>query len=109
MNLFLMVFLVPSGKMVKLVVQICMYIWAFMHVCILADEQLVSNPDTPGLSILQPLIEYVNLSRIELNMIKNKIEIGIALLVFPLVFTGQVALIFPILYFQYIRIKYVSN
>lgn len=88
MNLFLMVFLIPSGKLVKLVVQACLYIWAAMHVCVLADEQLQSNPGTVGLSALKPAIDWVNLSRVEVNLFKNKIEIGLALCTLPLVFAG---------------------
>ena len=80
-----------------------------MHVCVLAEEQLQSNPGTLGLSALKPAIEWVNLSRVEVNLLKNRIEIGLAVCTLPLVFLGQVALIFPILFFNYIRIKYVSN
>jgi len=42
-------------------------------------------------------------------MFKNFIEIMMMVICAPMVFIGKVALIFPIMYFQYIRIKFVSN
>lgn len=109
MNLFFMAFLIPSGRIIKLLINLCLAIWALMHVCVMADSQLKSNPNTLGLSALKGAIDYVNLRRIEFSLIKNKIEVFLALIALPSVFMAQAALIFPIMYFQYIRVKYVSN
>lgn len=109
MNVFFMVFLIPSGRYLKMAIQLCLCIWAVMHVCAMAGNQLKANPGTIGLSALKRPIEWVNLSKVEVSMVKSKIEIGIALIAIPAVFMSQAALIFPIMYFQYIRVKYVSN
>jgi len=46
---------------------------------------------------------------VEIAILKNQAEIFLGVVCPVCVFTGQAAMIFPILYFQYIRIKYVSN
>lgn len=40
---------------------------------------------------------------------KSYIETAVAIACVPLCLMGYVAILFPILYFQYIRIKFVSN
>lgn len=109
MNIFLMVFLIPSGWMLKIVIHVCLCIWALVHVSMLADCQLRSDPNTIGLSALKPIIDYIVHSKVEFITLKNQIEILIGLSCAPLVLIGKAAMIFPILFFQYIRIKYVSN
>lgn len=109
MNLFLMVFLVPSGYTMRLIVHLSLSIWALIHVCDRSKRALEANPNAVGLSALAPLINYVYVSKFELLLIKNFIEVFIGLLCPFCVFAGQVAMIFPILYYQYIRIKYISS
>lgn len=104
-----MIFLIPCGAVIRFVVYFCLGIWALMHACLLAESQLLINPDTIGLSSMVPAIQYINLSRVEMALLKNKIEIVLAFLSIPLVVTSQVALIFPVIFIQYIRVKYVSN
>lgn len=44
-----------------------------------------------------------------MNFIKNGYEIFIGLLSVPFVFINQTAMIFPILFYQYMKIKNMSN
>ena len=48
-------------------------------------------------------------SKYDFLMYKNMIEIFIAIICPFCVFAAQVAMIFPIIYFQYIRIKFISS
>jgi hypothetical protein len=108
-NLFFMVFLIPSGWIMRFLIKFTLAMWALIHVCILAEQTLLDNPETIGLATLHPMIQWVNLSRVEIAIMKNKIEIFIGLICAPMVFMGHAAMIFPVMYFQYIRIKYVSS
>lgn len=85
MNLFLMVFLVPGSRLVKTCVHFCLGIWALMHVCVMAEDQLEQNPETIGLSALQEYIEWVNHSRVEMAIFKCKCEILVAVFSIPFV------------------------
>ena len=98
-NIFLMVFMIPSGWILKSLIKLALSIWALIHVCVLAEQVLLDNPDTIGLASLHPAIEWVNLSRVELAIMKNKLEIFIGLVCTPAVFTGHAAMIFPVMYF----------
>ena len=99
MNLFLMVFLIPSGSYLKLMVYLCLQIWAVLHVSIIAEAQLRENPQTMGLTAIEPIIKWINLSKVEVATIKNQLEIFLGLFSIIGIFTQQAAMIFPILYF----------
>lgn len=68
-----------------------------------------SNPNTIGLGSLSSTIDWIVLSKVEIVFYKSYIETLIAICCVPMCLTGYVAILFPILYFQYIRIKFVSN
>ena len=55
------------------------------------------------------MIDYINLSKVETHQFKNQLEIAVLLVSVPAIFANQVAMIFPIIYVQYIRIKYVGS
>mmetsp|Transcript_15430 Transcript_15430/g.26105 ORF Transcript_15430/g.26105 Transcript_15430/m.26105 type:complete len:303 (+) Transcript_15430:248-1156(+) len=109
LNVFLMVFLIPSGSILRTLIHLSLSLWALMHVCEMLAAQLRANPDTPVISILKPQIDQVIVSKVEINKAKNHVELFVGVICLPLVFMQYCALIFPIIYFQYIRIKYVSN
>lgn len=109
MNIFLMVFLLPAGWAMRFVIYICLSIWALLHVAMLAESQLEAEPNTIGLAVLAPAVDWIILSKVEIVMLKSYIETLIAIFCVPMTLTGMVAILFPILYFQYIRIKFVSN
>jgi hypothetical protein len=98
-NIFLMVFMIPSGWILRSLIKVSLAIWSLIHVCVLAEQTLLDNPDTIGLASLHPVIEWVNLSKVELAIMKNKIEIFIGLICLPAVLTGHAAMIFPVMYF----------
>jgi hypothetical protein len=75
----------------------------------LAEEQLESDPNTIGLASLKSTIDWIVLSKVEIVFYKSYLELIIAIFCVPLCLGGYVAILFPILYFQYIRIKFVSN
>jgi hypothetical protein len=109
MNIFLMVFLLPSGFFMRFIIWISLSIWAVLHVTMLAEEQLESDPNTIGLASLKSTIDWIVLSKVEIVFYKSYLELIIAIFCVPLCLGGYVAILFPILYFQYIRIKFVSN
>ena len=109
MNTFFMIFLVPSGKLLKLIIHIFLYLWAIMHVSDMALEQLERDPETPVIASFHRYFTAISYSKTEINQVRSYIEVLIGVLSVPLVLLMQSALIFPIIYFQYIRIKYVSS
>ena len=109
MNISLVLFLAPSGPVMRIMINICLMMWALQHVNLLAYNQLQSNPDTIGLSILTPIVNYIHYNKVELNFIKNGYEIALGFIGVPFVFINQTALIFPILYYQYLKVKNMSN
>jgi hypothetical protein len=108
-NVFFLIFLIPSGYVIKMGIHSCLSIWAVMHVSELFKSILDKNPNIIGLSALKPLNDYILVSKVELALLKNSIEMTLGLICIPMVFFNQAAIIFPIIYFQYIRIKYVSS
>ena len=44
-----------------------------------------------------------------MNVVKNALELLIGFIAAPCVYFGQAALIFPILYYQYMKVKYMAN
>ena len=73
------------------------------------ERTLQANPNAIGISAIKPLIHYVYVSKYDFLMYKNMIEIFIAIICLFCVFAAEVAMIFPIIYFQYIRIKFISS
>lgn len=108
-NMFLAVFLIPSGNSMRVLIHLCLSIWALIHVCDMFERTLLVNPNAIGISALRPLIHYVYVSKYDFLMYKNMIEIFIAIICPFCVFAAQVAMIFPIIYYQYIRIKFISS
>ena len=49
------------------------------------------------------------ISKVDIATLKSLIEMIIGVVCVPMIFMRQVALIFPIIYCQYVRIKYVSS
>ena len=99
LNAFLMVFLLPSGKIPKLMIHFSLSLWSLMSVAEMANGLLEADPETIGLASLKPIIDFIVLSKVELSIFKNLIEITLGCLSVPFVFMAQTAIIFPILYF----------
>ena len=94
-----MVFLLPAGPVMRFIIYICLSIWALLHVAMLGESQLESDPNTIGLAVLAPAIEWIILSKVEVVMVKSFIETLIAIFCIPMTLAGMVAILFPILYF----------
>ena len=109
LNIFLMFFLIPSGGFIRMGIHLSLSLWAMIHVAELYNSILKVNPNAIGVSAMRSLIEYVIVSKVEIAMLKNTIEITIGAICIPMIFMKQVALIFPIIYTQYVRIKFVSS
>jgi hypothetical protein len=67
------------------------------------------NPNAVGVAMLKPIIDLGNMLRIEIIQLKNHIETFIGFISIFLMLTARVAPIFPVFYWQYIRVKYVVN
>ena len=76
-NVFLMVFLIPSGYIMKTGIHAALSIWALMHVSELFNSMLEKSPNMLGVSALKPVIDYVLISKVELALLKNSIEISV--------------------------------
>lgn len=109
LNMWLMFFLIPSGTLMKMTIHFSLSLWALLHVAELFNQILKTNPNAPLISATKPMVEYVIISKVEIALLKSTIELLIGVFCVPLIFINQVALIFPIIYCQYIRIKYVST
>ena len=113
MNLALMLMLMFSTPMVKGIINICLLIWAFLMWSEWGQEMLDEGRESGntlyGLPAMKPVIEVGMLFRVELNQVKSHIEVALAFLSVYLIFIGRIAPIFPIFFWQYIRIKYVVS
>lgn len=98
-NIFLMVFLIPSGYIMKTGIHFALSLWALMHVSELFNSMLDKNPNMLGVSALKPLVDYVLITKVELALLKNALEMSLGIICIPMVFLNQAAIIFPILYF----------
>lgn len=58
---------------------------------------------------MQQVIDFGMLFRVELALAKSFLEVALAFLSIYLLVTGRIAPIFPIFFWQYIRIKYVVS
>ena len=58
---------------------------------------------------MKSLVDNLSMSKVELCLYKCYIEVLIGILCFPFVFMAQAAMIFPILYMQYLRLKWISS
>ena len=58
---------------------------------------------------MTPLVEFIHFNKVELNFVKNGFEILLGIISVPFVFVNQAAMIFPILYYQYLKVKNMSN
>lgn len=58
---------------------------------------------------MRPVIEFGMLYRVEFALWKSHIEIFLAFVSIYLLFSGRIAPIFPIFFWQYIRVKYVVS
>lgn len=62
-----------------------------------------------GLPAVLPVIEFGVLFKVEFAVLKCLIEITIAFMSIYLTLVGKLAPIFPLFFWQYIRIKYVVS
>ncbi len=109
MNLCLIILMVFSGPIIRLVLLGCLAMWAFVECCQWGSQILSLNPNATGVVLLQPVIKLGNLYRVEIIQWKNHIELFVGFLSMFMVLTSRCAPIFPVFYWQYIRVKYVIN
>jgi len=62
-----------------------------------------------GLPAMKPLIEFGMIFRVEITKLKVFLEIFLGTISVFLLFTGRIAPIFPIFFWQYLRIKYLIS
>ena len=62
-----------------------------------------------GLPAMKPLIEFGMIFRVEITKLKAFLEIFLGTISILLLFTGRIAPIFPIFFWQYLRIKYLIS
>jgi hypothetical protein len=99
MNIMLLFFKLLCGPAIQILLNICLSLWALMHVNELAWDQLQINQNTVGLTALSNVIQYIKLNKVEINFIKNQIEIFAFLVSGPAVFFKQSALILPVIFY----------
>lgn len=86
MNIVLIFFKMFCGPAINALLNICLSIWAIMHVNELGWDQLQINQNTIGLAALKDVIYFIKLSKVEINFIKNYIEVFTLIVVTPGVF-----------------------
>ena len=88
--------------------------WAFLMWSEWAYEMLEASKRPGGqpiygLPAMFPVIEFGMLFRVEITKTKTLIEISMGFLSVWMLFTGRIAPIFPIFFWQYLRIKYLMS
>lgn len=86
LNVWLMFFLIPSGVLMKMVIHSCLSLWAVLHVAELFNHILKNNPNALLISATKPMIDYIIISKVEIALLKNTIELVIGILCMPLIF-----------------------
>lgn len=114
MNLALLLLFLFSTPLVKFFLYLCLISFAFLMWSEWAFEMLEESrkpggKQVYGLPALQPVIDFLLLFRVEITLIKSHIEVFIGFLSILLVLTGRLAPIFPIFFWQYLRIKHVVS
>ena len=109
MNLGLIIMMLFSGPQIRMVLLGCLSIWAFLECCHWGASILAKNPNATGVVLLKPLIDLGNLYRVEIVQVKSHIEVFIGLISMFMVLASKCAPIFPVFYWQYLRVKYVVN
>lgn len=113
MNLALLLMLMFSTPFVRGILYLCLLIWAFLMWSEWGQEMLDQGRESGktiyGLPAMKPVIDFGMLFRVELNQAKCHIEVALAFLSVYLILIGRIAPIFPIFFWQYIRIKYVVS
>jgi hypothetical protein len=113
-NLALLLLLLFSSPMPTMLIYSCLFVWAFIMWSEWGYEMLEESATTGkqiyGLPAMQPVIDFGMVYRVELALFKSHLEIVLAFVSVCLILTGRLAPIFPIFYWQYLRIRYlVSN
>ena len=97
------------GPLMKIILQITLGLWSLLHATDLARARLSTDPQTPGLVILSPYLDQIAYSKVELVQLKANIEMLIAIIAIPAVILNQAAIAFPLLYYQFCKVKYISS
>ena len=114
MNLALLLLFLFSTTFVKFFLYLCLLMFSFLMWSEWAFEMLEESrkpggKQVYGLPALQPVIDFLLLFRVEITQLKSHIEVFLGFLSVVLLFTGRIAPIFPIFFWQYLRIKYVVS
>ena len=109
MNLGLILMMPFSGQIIRCLLLGCLASWALLECCHWGAQVLLKDPNTIGIALLKIPIEIGILYRVEVVQFKNHIEVFVGLISVLLVFAGRCAPIFPVFYWQYLRVKYVVN
>ena len=110
----LLLMLLFSPIFVKFMIYLCLMLWAFLMWSEWAYEMLEASKKPGGqpiygLPAMLPVIEAGMLFRVEITKVKTFIEIAMGFLSVWMLFTGRIAPIFPIFFWQYLRIKYLMS
>lgn len=111
MNMALLLMFLFSSPWVQGVLYACLLIWAFLMWCEWGQEMLDDSGTTYiyGLPAMKPVIEFGIIFRVELAKVKSHFEVVLAFASIYMVFAGMIAPIFPLFFWQYVRIKYVIS
>ena len=103
-----------SPLFIRLLIYLCLSLWSFLMWSEWAYEMLEQSrrpggQPIYGLPAMKPVIEFGMMFRVEITKVKCYLEIAMGLLSIFMLFTGRIAPIFPIFFWQYMRIKYLMS
>lgn len=109
MNICLIILLLFAGVLLRFLLYTCLLLWAYLECCDWGNEILNLDPGFLGLALLKPiLVKGIN-NKIKVVQLKSHIELFICFISIFGFFFGYCAPIFPLLYIQIIRFKFVVN
>jgi len=105
-NLFLIAF---AGPYFKYLMLFTLSIWASLNVAQAGQNILQKNPNAPGLAALAPIFESIKINRIAFVQLKSHIEVFLGMAGTFLWPFGFCAPLFPIVFLQFLRVRYVTS
>ena len=93
-----------SGAL-RLLLFTAMFLWAFVQTIELLDQ--TKWLEKPG--VKQNLIQMAIVSKVSIIEYKNRLEVVAMFLGIVSVITGNAGPLFPLFFYQYLRVKYASN
>lgn len=114
MNMALLILMLFSPLLMKILIYLSLILWSFLMwsewACEMLEDSLKpGGQPIYGLPAMKPVIEFGMIFRVEIAKTKTFIEVFMGVISVYMLFTGRIAPIFPIFFWQFLRIKYLMS